>query len=502
MPRHSSDSISSRGFRDPLASAAGLLLAALLLGCVTVPVWWTGAWRALLGWSGIDWTIVIAGALAAAACAIPGCFLVVRRQSMMGDAISHSALPGVVLAFLATYWLLPPALRLDPVAFDALSRLMMFLGAIVVGIACALLTEWVQRLGNVDGSAALGVVFTTLFALGLLLLRARADDVHIDPDCVLYGTLEKVAMEAALGARVPPAIWVTGISLVANALLVTLFFKELKIAAFDPQLATSLGIPARGMHYALMACTAATLVAAFESVGSILVIAMLIAPAATAYLLTERLQHMIGLSLVFAVACSLLGHVLALLVPDLLLRPLGITGVEAVNSAGMMATAAGLLFAAAVFLAPRHGLVTRAADRLRLAVRIASEDLLGFLYRSEEQRLRLTRDELMSVLETAVGGGVLNRLALRYLRHMDAITCEDDRILLTDRGRSRARRLVRSHRLWESYMDKHFELGRDHLHDTAAKVEHFIDRATRDQLADELNDTPIDAHGTRIPPEG
>ena len=244
----------------------------------------------LSDWGSLDTSIVITAALAGMACALPGNFLVLRKQSMMGDALSHTVLPGIVFAFLLAYWL-DRSGYISETTRAATLPAALFGGAIVIGILSAVLTEWVHRLGRVESSAALGVVFITLFAFGLLLIRLKADSVHIDPDCVLFGSVETPKSRQT---------WMVGILLCVNLLLVTIFYKELKVSAFDPGLATSLGIHAKTMHYALMAVTAATLVAAFESVGSILVIAMLIAPPATAYLLTDRLSHMIILSLLIA----------------------------------------------------------------------------------------------------------------------------------------------------------------------------------------------------------
>ena len=232
------------------------------------------------------------GALAAMACALPGCFLLLRRQSLMGDAISHTSLLGIVAAFFVSHWLVETKI-ISPATELSVRHMAMCLGAVLVGVLSAWLTESLQKLGNVESSAALGVVFTSLFALGLLLIRAVADDVHIDPDCVLYGAIEMAPLETIGKSGVPRAVVVNGVVLVINLLLTILLFKELRLSAFDPALATTQGIPANVMHYGLMGVTAMTLVAAFESVGSILVIAMLIIPPATAYLLTDRLPRMI-----------------------------------------------------------------------------------------------------------------------------------------------------------------------------------------------------------------
>jgi len=455
------------------------------------------------GWFELDTWIVITAALAAAACSIPGSFLVLRRQSMMGDALTHTVLPGIVAAFLLSHFLKTSGWISSNeagthTAFDATSYAMMFTGAILIGVLTAVLTEWVRRQGRVESSAALGVVYTSLFAVGLLMIRLAADSVHIDPDCVLYGNIETVWVGPG---HVPRAAWIGLGALLLNATLATCFFKELRISTFDPALATSLGINATWIHYALMAVTAVTAVAAFESVGNILVVAMLIVPPATAHLLTDRLWLMLTLSAIIAILSAAIGHILALVLPPLLMSPFAdqplLNGVDVANldasTSGMMAVTAGGLFALALLLGPRHGLLVRLANRLRLAVRIASEDLLGVLYRQVEDASR------SGPKHSAGRDTWTHRFAAAQLRRRGLVTGPDSHPTLTDAGRDAARQLVRAHRLWESYMARYFDVPGDHLHETAHRVEHFLDPELRDQLADELDGPQTDPHGRDIP---
>lgn len=278
-----------------------------------------------MNWTMFDTWVVIVGSLCAVACALPGCFLVLRRMSMMGDAISHAVLPGLAIAFLITH---------------TRASVSMFIGAAVAGVLTAVFTQWVSKFGKVDRGAAMGIVFTTLFAFGLLLIVRAADHVDLDPGCVLYGAIELTPLDTvALSGdfKVPRAALVVGGAMLMNILFVLFLFKELKLSAFDPALATTVGINATLMHYLLMTVVAITTVAAFESVGSIIVIAMLIVPPAAAYLLTNRLITMIFLSTVLALASAVLGHVGALVVPKWF-------GFEDTRTSGMISATAGLIF--------------------------------------------------------------------------------------------------------------------------------------------------------------
>lgn len=305
-------------------------------------------------WFWIDTWIVTVGLLAAISCALLGNFLVLRKMSMMGDAISHAVLPGLAIAFLVT---------------GARASLTMFIGAAVVGVLTAVFTQWVSRFGKVDEGASMGIVFTTLFAIGLLLIVQAADHVDLDASCVLYGAIELTPLDVVwqptvLGVTldVPRAAIVLSIMCVVNALFVVLFFKELRIASFDSELATTMGISANVMHYLLMTLVAVTTVAAFEAVGSIIVIAMLIVPAATAHLLTDRLDRMVLLSVLLSVITAVLGHVSALLVPGLLGFDPSV--VETTSTSGMMAVVSGLLFFVVLFCAPRYGILVKRFRRL------------------------------------------------------------------------------------------------------------------------------------------
>ncbi len=452
-------------------------------------------------WTGIDTWIVLTGALAAMACALPGCFLLLRRQSMMGDAISHTSLLGIVTAFFASHWLVKLGV-ISATTEPTIRHVAMCVGAVVVGVLSAWLAESLQKLGNVESSAALGVVFTSLFALGLLLIRAIADDVHIDPDCVLYGTIETSVLETIGGSGVPRATLVNGVMFAVNLFVTVVLFKELRLSAFDPALATTLGISANVMHYGLMGFTAMTLVAAFESVGSILVVAMLIIPAATAFLLTKRLKVMIGLSLLIGALSSLLGHIGALTLPPLIFRYFNMPDVHDASSAGMMAAAAGTLFLTAMVLGPRYGLLSQLWHRLRLQVRIAGEDVLGRLYRLGETVDSAPAAHAASrkfVVRQIALRTWLSRLATWSLRRRGWLIGHGDELHLTELGRETARQLVRSHRLWESFLAKHFVLGESRFHESAEQVEHFIDGDLLAELDHDLDRPGVDPHGRAIP---
>jgi manganese/zinc/iron transport system permease protein len=430
-------------------------------------------------WSFLDTWIVITGMLSAMACALPGNYLVLRRMSMMGDAISHAVLPGLALAFIIT---------------GSRGSMAMLLGAAAIGILTALLIQGVTKLSGLDQGASMGVIFTTLFALGLILIRQAADHVDLDPGCVLYGAIELTPLDtrSLFGVEIPQAAITTGAMLLINILFVLAFYKELKVTSFDPSLATTLGINANFMHYLLMTLVAATTVAAFESVGSILVIAMLIVPGATAHLLTDRLSHMLVISMAVAALAALLGHVGAITIPTWF-------GFTDTSTAGMMAVAVGGIFLAAFLLAPRHGVLSRLLHQARLSLQITRDDLLGLLYRYQE----LAPADAVPIndadLREAMPAGYAVRMASWQLLRRQQIMHHKGGFSLTASGKTAAKELVRSHRLWEAYLcDKKGFCAAD-VHFTAHQLEHFTDRDMRQQLEEEAGHPATDPHHREIP---
>jgi manganese/zinc/iron transport system permease protein len=423
------------------------------------------------------WIIVIA-ALTGAACAPLGCYLLLQRMSLMGDAISHAVLPGLALAFLLT---------------GSRGNLTMLAGGGAIGVATALVSQWLHRYGRTDQNAAIGVVFTTLFALGLVLIVVAADHVDLDPNCVLYGNLELAGLDTVMlgSLAVPRAAIILTAVFVLDVVTIVCCYKALLLATFDLAHAQTIGFAPNTVQCLLMALVAINAVAAFEAVGTVLVVAMLIVPAATARLLTERLVPMLLISAVLAALAGVVGHIAAVTLPTLL-------GVMDTRSAGMIAVVSGMLFLAAAGFAPEQGLWARWRARWRLACQILDEDLLGLLYRLEERRghgAALEHPALAELL--GVDERALQRACQRLLAH-DELETASTGVALSVAGRQRAARLVRGHRLWEVFLDRYLGVRGTQLHTGADRFEHHASLLT-DALADALDHPQADPHGRMIP---
>jgi manganese/zinc/iron transport system permease protein len=276
--------------------------------------------------------IQLIAALVAVACAIPGTFLVLRKMAMISDAISHAILPGIVLGFFITQ--------------DLNSPLLILLAALT-GVITVILVEFIQKTGLVKEDTAIGLVFPALFSIGVILIAKNANDVHLDIDAVLLGELAFAPFDRLLIAGTdmgPKSLWVIGTILLITLILLFLFFKELKLSTFDKGLATTLGFSPILLHYGLMTVSSITVVGAFDAVGAVLVVALIIAPAATAYLLTDDLKKMLLLSCAFGILAAIGGYWMA--------------NVLDASIAGSMTTVLGILFLFVYLFAPKQGVLS------------------------------------------------------------------------------------------------------------------------------------------------
>lgn len=302
--------------------------------------------------------IQLIAVVVAVACALPGVFLVLRRMAMMSDAISHTVLLGIVIGFFVAGTLDSPLL---------------ILSAAAMGVITVSLVELLMRTRLVKQDAAIGLVFPALFSIAVILISRFARGVHLDVDAVLLGELAFAPLDRTtfLGLDLPVSLVTMSIILLVNVVFIGLFYKELKLTTFDAGLAATLGFTPALLHYGLMVIVSITAVGAFDAVGSILVVALMIAPPATAYMLTDRLSRMLLLSAIIASLGALSGYWLA-------------RAFDA-NIAGSMATTMGLLFAAAFLFAPDRGLVAQALRRRRQKWEFARTALAIHLLHHENQ---------------------------------------------------------------------------------------------------------------------
>lgn len=350
--------------------------------------------------------IQLIASLVAIACAIPGTFLVLRKMALISDAISHSILPGLVLGFFITHDLSSPLL---------------ILMAALSGVLTVVLVEFIQKTKLVKEDTAIGLVFPALFSIGVILISKAANDVHLDVDAVLVGDLTLVPFDRVffngfdLG---PKSLWVIGIILIITLSLLFSFFKELKISTFDVGLATALGFSPMIMHYGLMTVASVTTVGAFDAVGAILVVALMIAPAAIAYLLTNNLKEMLLLSVLFGVVSAISGYWLS----------------HWLNASisGSITTVLGVFFCLVYFFAPNKGLVSVLYRNRQQKIEVSLLTFLLHLNNHKEERER----HINHLNEHINWQKVKSKLVVDLAFRNNMITIDKQIISLTEKGKT------------------------------------------------------------------
>lgn len=360
--------------------------------------------------------IQLIAVIVSVSCALPGVFLVMRKMSMMSDSITHTILLGIVIAFFVTHDLRSPIL---------------IVGAALMGVITVWLTEILVKSRLVSEDSAIGIVFPLLFSIAIILITRYAGTVHLDTDSVLLGELAFAPFERMIvrgvdiGAK---AIYTSGVLLLINLILLIVFYKECKIATFDPMLAAVLGFSPTLIHYGLMSVVSLTAVGAFEAVGSVLVVAFMIGPPVTAYLLTDNLSLMLLFSAGFAALSGVLGYQLATFLD--------------VSIAGSMALTTGLLFAIVFVFAPHRGLISALLRKRKQRREFAGYTLLTHIWHHEGKPEEREENAVATIGEHLRWDEKKLRRTLTPLEANGKVAVVDGVIKITSKGREDYREFV------------------------------------------------------------
>ncbi|MBE0639467.1 MAG: metal ABC transporter permease [Bacteroidales bacterium] len=358
---------------------------------------------------GLQIEIIVIAMLVAVTCAIPGVFLVLRKMSMISDAISHAILPGIAIGFLITHSIHSPFL---------------IILAALMGVITVALTEAVSNTKLVKEDAATGLVFPALFSIGVILISMNAGNIHIDTDTVLLGEIAFAPFDRFTYNDVdlgPKSLWVMSLIFTINLLFIWIFFKELKLSTFDINLATSYGFIPVVLNYALMSIVSVTIVGAFDVVGVILVIALMIAPAATASMLTNKLKQMIWFSVLIGMLAALSGYWIARFFDA--------------SIAGVMATMCGVIFFIVYLFAPERGLIAAMKRRNRQKTEFAQMTLAIHIFNHSRENDDL-QERMKGQLPFHLGWDqpFIEKIVKRSV-NMGIVTVEKELISITDKGK-------------------------------------------------------------------
>ena len=406
------------------------------------------------------WAIraLLASSMVGLMCGVLGCFIVLRNMALIGDALAHAILPGVVIAFVLVGY----------------STLGFFTGAVLAGLLTAAGITWIQHNVNTKNDAAIGIVFTAMFSIGVMGISSISKDqgVHLDLKDFLFGNV--------LGVSNEDLYLTAGITLYV-LISIAVFYRYLFVTTFQSVIAETMGISIKIVHYFLMLLLSFAVVASLQTVGVILVVAMLITPAATALLLSNRLQWVLVLAGFIGLLSAVLGMVFA---------------VKWSTTPGpAMAVTATIIYIFAVFLAPQKGLVFRFFQKRKLQFKIEMEDTLKQALKLQENN-KLTLDNLLEKL--GFNKTILKKHLLK-LQNLGLVQYDKHVFQLSEEGIEKARKLVRAHRLWETYLVQQMGLTEEQIHEDAEKYEHLLSEDLLDEVDEKLGYPSTDPHGSPIP---
>ena len=365
--------------------------------------------------------IIMVASMAAVACALPGVILILRKNALITDAVSHSLLPGIVAAFIILASMEHDG---DGHASELLNSPFLIVGAAVTGLLMVVLVEIIRKSPLVKNDGAIALVFPALFSVGIILITQRLRNVHLDLDMVMVGDLTFAPLDRLIIGGVdigPRNFWVMSALTVVNLLFITVFYKEITLSTFDEGLARAKGFRPRLMNYLIMLLVSLTAVGAFDSAGSILVIALFIVPGAGAYLLTNRVSGMLVISVIIAVVSSALGYGAA----------------YALNAAtsGTIAMVMGLIFTFIYLFAPKRGYIAVKALRRRQKLEFATEVLLVHLT-NHEHREGEEAEYAIDHLKTHISWApAFADQIIRRSQQRGLLECREHRMYLTNTGR-------------------------------------------------------------------
>ena len=415
----------------------------------------------------------LAGALLfGAACGLLGSFIVVRKMALIGDAISHAVLPGVALGFL---W----SMDKDPLAI--------LVGATAAGLMGSLVVELIQRTTKIKQDAALGIVLASFFAVGLCMMRMIQNTGAASR---ITGLKSYLFGDVAVLNR-QDVVTITGV-VVVTVFMVILLYRPLLTIGFDREFARSTGLPVRWFDCLFQLFLAFSIVVALQAVGVVLVSALLITPAATAYLLVNRMHHMLWVAAVIGMFSAVLGVFCSFLGSNLPTGPFMVLG-------------ASSLFLLAYLFAPRHGRFTRWMRYRARRRNVSNENTLKSIYRILEKDAVGNDPGKVVQIDRLAGERRIAKADLdkdlRRLRRIGSVefSGRGGDVILTGSGLKQAQRVVRNHRLWELYLTNEADYASNHVHDDAEKIEHFLSEEKVAEIERQLDFPEVDPHGQPIP---
>jgi len=404
------------------------------------------------------WRALLASIMVAVSCGILGTFITLRNMSLLGDALSHAVLPGIVVSYL----------------FLGYNVLGFYIGAVIAGLLCAVAITWLQKKAGARSDAAIGIVFSAMFAMGVIGISylSRTQGVHLDLKDFLFGNV----------------LGVTDFDLKVSALIlgfvilcIVSFYKYFFISSFQPKVANTLGIPEDFMHYFIMLLLSFVVVSALQTVGVIMVVSMLIAPSSTALLMAKRLPWVLVISGILGAVSAFLGIYFSIYL-------------ETTPGPAIALVSTGIYLLAVLF-APKKGLWTKLFISQKHYAKIITEDFLKWIYK----RGKTTDIDIQTYWKSQKAPYLTKKYAQFKIRDLGLTKFSDHNVELTSNGLAVAERIIRAHRLWETFMVNKMGMAQDQIHREAEGLEHVMTEEYLKELEEFLDFPRQDPHGSPIP---
>lgn len=410
-----------------------------------------------------EWAIraLIASSLVGIMCGVIGTFMVLRNMSLIGDAVAHAILPGIFFAFVLVGY----------------STIGFFVGSLLAALFTAVAITWIQGNIKTKNDAAIGIVFTFMFSVGVIGISYlnNQQGVHLDLKDFLFGTILGISNED---------IVITAFVTLYAIVSIFIFYRYLFITTFQPTIAATMGISVKLVHYFLMMVLSLAVVSALRTVGIILVVAMLITPPATALLWSRQLKNVLWLAALIGLLSAVVGLYLAILFDT--------------TPGPAMCVVGTMIYIVTVFVAPTNGLIVKYWRRRQQSIQIEKEDIIKYLSK-KKHRLQTSVHDLGAKL--GIASHILSG-RLKELERDGVVMKDQEKYTLSAKGMVAAKELVRAHRLWETFLVEQVGLSDTDIHDDAEKYEHLLSSEFLDQLDAKLGYPTRDPHGSPIPTKG
>lgn len=410
--------------------------------------------------------VALGTVLLGASSALVGCFTFLRKKALVGDTIAHSILPGICLSFII---------------FKTKDPLMLLLGAMVSGWLSVYVVDYISANSKIKPDTAIGLTLSVFFGVGVLLLthiQHSGNAAQAGLDKFLFGKAASLVQNDVI------TFGIVSVVLIATIIV---FFKQFSLISFDVQFAKSIGLPVKTFEIILSIITVLAVAIGIQTVGVVLMAAMLITPAAAARFWTDKLKVMIVIAAIIGGVSGIVGAFISFTAPSMPTGPWIVVVLSFIAIGSML-------------VAPKNGAISKIRKQKKNQRKILEDNILKLLYKLGEKENEFFKNRSISTLKNFREIPENKFLkGLNILKKKNLVALVNDLWVLTEEGKKAGMRIVKIHRLWELYLTTYLRIAPDHVHEDAETIEHIITPEMEIKLEHLLNFPEKDPHNVNIP---